>query len=1134
MDERWRHGKRRGPALTWAAAALLLVATCIVSAADTAVVRWITMATLLLGIFVSGLLLRRRLHRAERRNEWLQAILDSVPHILSYKDVSLRYRGVNRTFEQTFDVRAGDVVVKNDAEMFGQALHDRFAAQDREILETGQTRTFYEEIPVDGRIRYMESRRAPFYDDRGAPLGVVALAVDVTEHQQLRQQLEVSNARLNVALRAAQTVTWAWNSETDEIDLDAPARKLFGIGEGRYKAAELAKGIHPDDIEPLREAVRRALREGVAVDYEFRGPTRRGGWYWVQGSAIRHCVPGKSTHLIGVNRDITLRKQQELELAEAKQRAEHALSELKQSRTELDLALRSGRFGVWHSTRDADAGPQDQSDQPVDWDANVRRIFGLSAGELVTRRQYFEALHPEDRERVLAGLAEVYHRDVAHADHQVREYSDQYRIVRPDGSIRVIAVSAAPSFGMNSDTGRRQFRMTGIIRDITEEENLKADLRKKALEAQLAAEAKARFLAMMSHEIRTPMNGVVGMVELLLETPLSFEQQQMLKTCKDSAFVLLTVLNDILDFSKIEAGKLELDYVRLSPRRLVESVGEALGIQATQRGIDLDMDIAPEVPRRVIGDRVRLRQILINLVSNAIKFTEQGGVVVTVSLERCDPSDERTHVRFDVADSGIGMDEETVRSLFQPFQQADAATTRRFGGTGLGLSIVKHLTELMGGRVECESQLLQGSRLSVVIPFETAVAGEPGESYPIAGVRILALAAQGLRRRILSDFMAQSDAGIEFSDSADALVARARQAVVQGSVDVILLDRGWSTSECAGLRRRFSEIPELARLPFVVVRSNESVQVQLIPDATLINGNPLTRASLGQGIAVAMGRIGAPVPVIATGRAGDPMEPLSRDREETAGRLILLAEDNATNRDVISRQLAQLGYVCDLAEDGARALTMLKSGATRYALLLTDCHMPRLDGYELTRRIRANERSKGTPALPIIAITANVLQGEGERCLAMGMNGYLAKPMQIGELKRILSEFLPLATTDPMQPGPSLSGEPVRFRELAEILGNDEGKLRYVLGVFERSTRSDWDLLEAAYAAGDRALVYDLAHKLKSGCSQLGENLAALALEALEDKAKGHAGLDDEFVSARRELQQVLTHVGAYLATRSI
>lgn len=1265
-----------------------MLAAYVSGAAGDSLQHWTALALALAGIALLWWLQQLRQRRDSRRDELQRVILDSIPHILFYKDAASRYMGVNPVFEKTFGVRAEDVIGKTDAELFGQALHDRFVAQDRELLSSGEARTFEEEMPIDGETHYVESRKTPFYDAHGVAIGIVGLAMDVSETRQLRRQLEVGNARLSVALRAAQMGTWAWNSDVDELDLDAFEGKLFGLSEGRHTIADLLadKNIHPDDLEAVRGAARRALKEGVAVGYEFRAPDKvHGGWRWVEGSAIRYAEPGQPTWLIGVNRDITDRKRQELELTEAKQGAERALSALAQSRAELELALRGGRLGVWHSesgrAKGTEAIEEREADRPVDWDVNTRRIFGRGAHEPVARRDYFEALHPQDRQRVLDGLAEAAVRG--------GDYADQYRIVRPDGEMRTIAVQATPTQRIDPESGefrpgmtgivrdvtdeenlkadlrqkvnesqqarreleqaradlelalrsgrlgvwhsevrdiseayrpddpglddtidwdasvrrifgrgaderitRRDFfqalhpddrervlehlsqaaergvsytdkyramlpdgrmrwvevhatiesrtdsgiganrRITGIARDVTDEEDLKADLRQKAYEAQQAVEAKARFLAMMSHEIRTPLNGVVGMIDLLAETPMTPEQRRMLKSCKDSAFVLLTIINDILDFSKIEAGKLELDYTPLSLRNLVEGVGEALGTQASQRGIDLDVCVAPDVPKRVVGDRVRLRQILTNLIGNAIKFTECGGVSLVVSLDGR-PSSDDALVRFEIVDSGIGMDEETVRSLFQPFQQADAATTRRFGGTGLGLSIVRHLTELMGGRVECESRPQQGSRFSVVIPF-AAVAAEPGGGTSIvAGVRVLALVAREQRRQIFADALGQFDVGVEFFDSIDALYAR---AVAATDVDVVLLDRDWSVSELAGLRRRFAETPALAGLPFVIVRANEAVQTQLIADATPINGNPVTRTGLIHGIAMALGLMSPLVPAIAP---GTPMKAASREQEEAAGRLILLAEDHPTNREVISLQLARLGYVCDIAEDGERAWSMLQSGAARYALLLTDCHMPRLDGYQLTARIRERELSRRMPTLPIIAITANALQGERERCLALGMNGYLAKPLQVEELERTLMAILPPDQAKEEAKGEGMStaanDEAGAFPVLAAVLGGDENKLRHVLGIFASSTAKDCELLNAAHASGDRQRVLALAHKLKSGCRQLGDEAGAVALEALEHHeirgdCSDDARLDQLFALAKEGLHRLMTRVSAYLA----
>lgn len=1116
------------PAGRLAAIALALAGAFLAGSAGTHATRWGALAVALVGVLALELQLRRRWKRDFRHIQWLNAVLDAVPHMLFYKDVESRYQGVNKAFETTFGKSFEDVVGRSDFELFGQALHDRFVAQDRELLDAGEGRTFHEEMLVGGEIRHIESRKTPFRDASGNILGIVGLATDVTEHQRLRKQLEVSNARLTVALRAAQMGTWVWDSETDEMDLDAFERRLFGLSQGPGKAAMLAERAHPDDHKAVRWAVKRALQEGVAVDYEFRWLSEEGEWRWFEGSAMRYGDPEHPTCLVGINRDITQRKQQAFELAEAKRQAELVLAELGQSRMDLDMALRSGKLGVWRSefrdVSEAESSDNAGLDDPIEWDANVRRIYGVGLLERATRRHFFDALHPQDRARVLANIGEAGERGA--------DYSDRFRIVRRDGSVAWIAVDATVVTRRDPASGERRW-MTGIARDITEEETLKADLRQKASEAQMAVEAKARFLAMMSHEIRTPLNGVVGMIELLTETPMTAEQLHMLKTCKDSAFVLLTVINDILDFSKIEAGKLELDYSALSPRRLVEGVGDALGVHASQRGIELNVHVSSDVPRRVVGDRVRLRQILTNLVGNAIKFTQRGGVLVTVDVEPRPLDDGRVALRFEVHDSGIGMDAEVARSLFQPFQQADAATTRRFGGTGLGLSIVKHLTELMGGTVECESWPMRGSRFSVIIPFEVAVAGKRDWGYSIAGVRVYALMSNAWRRRILADYLGQFGAEVEFFDDPDRLFEQARHADRQVAPHAILLDRDWTVSERAGIRRRFSETPMLASLPFVIVRSSEAVQSELIPDAILVYGNPLTRGNVIHGLAVALGRASPLVPPVNIDAFAEQGGPVSREREQAAHRLILLAEDNPTNREVIAHQLLRLGYACDVAEDGQQAWDMLQAGDARYALLLTDCHMPRLDGYQLTQRIRDHERECASTALPIIAITANALRGEGERCIALGMNGYLSKPLQLRELRRALQEFLPASPVVHGAVNESADATPARFDALQEMLGGDASRVRRVLEVFERSTQDDARELEAARTQGDWHRVRYLAHKLKSGCRQLGEENTALALEAIEHGAGqedgGEPELNQAFVNAREGLRRLLARVSRYL-----
>ncbi|WP_148649591.1 ATP-binding protein [Lysobacter antibioticus] len=782
--------------------------------------------------------------------------------------------------------------------------------------------------------------------------------------------------------------------------------------------------------------------------------------------------------------------------------------QLKESNARLSVALHAAGFGTW---------AWDVSTDDTELDVHASKILGVPAGAQPAEN-VFARIHPDDLDHIRDVIAGALRDDVPVA-FEFRLADADY-----DQQCRWIEGHAVPY----RRPGKSAY-VIGVNRDATQRKRELLELEQSKHDAQLATEAKGRFLAMMSHEIRTPINGVIGMVELLFETPLNQEQQQLLGVCKDSAYVLLTIINDILDFSKIEADKLQLDYTPLSLRRLTESVAESLRGQAAQKGTDLDVFVAADVPRRVLGDRVRVRQILTNLIGNAVKFTEKGGVRVYVSASHAGNGNDGRHpIRFDIIDTGIGMDRRTLDSLFQPFQQADASTTRHFGGTGLGLTIVQHLATLMGGRIECDSAVASGSRFSVIIPMESIGFAERKE-HPLPDAYALALCESAERATLLRDLCADIGVPIEVFASLEELLGRIDLAENTGAGSaqrrLILLDKGY-VEDLDALLRPLRRQSTAARLPLIVVRADFQRKMPIDePGITVVSGSPLTSGALLRGMQEALGLASPIVPAVAAEPGADMAAPGNRQAEAQ----ILLAEDNATNRDVITRQLQRLGYGCDVATDGEQAWELLQAQPDRYRLLLTDCHMPRLDGYDLTERIRRAEAASGRPPLNIVAITANALLGEGERCLALGMNAYLAKPLQMPDLKRILERMLPQVGA----PAPAdASSQPPRtgadFAALAQLVGNDEAKLQRLLGVFADSTLADLEHWHRARDSGDLDTLRKLAHKLKSGYRQLGEDTAASALEALEQ----HSGAATEFYAradyALLEMQRTLERVQAY------
>ncbi len=934
--------------------------------------------------------------------------------------------------------------------------------------------------------------------------GIALLAASVRafmawRHRALREQLKESYARLSVALHAARFGMWAWDVNTNEAEVDPFSRKLLGLPDGVRPLPDVFSRVHPEDRPRIRDEVDRALRDNVAVDFEFRlttdGPDA--AWTWVEGHAVPYRRPGKTAFVIGVNRDATQRKREQHELQESKQAAERALEELTRSRFDLSLALESGDLGVWRWA--APEIPTDawMRDKPIDCDTNVRRIFGWPGDADVDGRRYLRAIHPDNRLRVLSRLLPVLKGGGS--------YTDQFQVLRPDGETRCIAVRA---MCMHTAEGAS---LTGIVHDVTVEEALKTSLQQAAEEAQLATEAKGRFLATMSHEIRTPINGVIGMVELLFETPVSEEQQQMLGICRDSAYMLLAIINDILDFSKIEAGKLSLEHAPLSPRRLVESVTESLRTQAARKGIDLDVFVSPDVPRRLLGDRVRVRQVLTNLIGNAVKFTEQGGVRVYASTTH---DGRRPMLRFDVIDTGIGMDRRTLDSLFEPFQQADAATTRRFGGTGLGLTIVKHLVSLMDGTIECDSAIASGSRFSVALPMEPVAVDEPPQGATLAGTRVFALCDAGERAMLMHELGRTIGVEVIQVPSADALREQLMRARTLPGQLVVLLDKT-RMQEHEALCHYVREEASGTDVPILAVRPDSHRALANLPGVSIVAGSPLTAAALERGLLSALGLASPMLPAIAIEPAAD------RGIPHTGATVrILVAEDNATNREVISRQLQQLGHACDLAQDGEQAWQMLQGGRDRYQLLLTDCHMPQLDGYGLTQRIRQDEHATGRPHLNIVAITANALLGEGERCLALGMDAFLTKPVRIPDLADIVNRMLPNREITETVAAP-------RFGSLS-VLVRDEDTLHRLLDTFVGSVRADLGLWAEARASGDRDALVSLAHKTKSGCRQLGEESAASALEAVERHRGTSLELETLAALAQIELERAVERVKAF------
>jgi PAS domain S-box-containing protein len=764
-------------------------------------------------------------------------------------------------------------------------------------------------------------------------------------------------------------------------------------------------------------------------------------------------------------------------------------------------------------------------------------LVGYGAAEIVTR-SLEDFIHPEDLSRLEAELtalrtgakpfASLELRVLHHGD---KDIFAQLMITPIDGSgpessdlvVQIVDITARKQA---SD------RLEEMVNQRTAELERAATEARRAHEAAEAANrAKSDFLATMSHEIRTPMNGVLGMLELLQLTHLDAQQTDLVRVVRESASSLLTIIDDILDFSKIEAGRLEIENVPFSPLALVEGVAEVLGPSAHKKKLSLLSFVDPSVPWRVRGDSVRLRQVLFNLVGNAVKFTERGHVRVEL---RAAPKGERCVLGFRIEDTGIGLTQEALQRLFNPFVQADGTTTRRYGGTGLGLAICKRLVNAMGGDIRVDSTPGQGSTFSFELEVEVHAAAGTTEDLRLDGLNVLVVDDDPAFVAIASTYLTGGGANVSTASDAAGALETMRQAATEGrAFDVALVDLVLPDMPGTALAKALRRDERLAATKLVLLTAYPQDERR---KRAFGNGfgayltKPVRRDVLFQALLEALGRAEPMASASSPGgadRAAAAVAP-SIDAARAAGTLILVAEDNPTNQRVVAMQLARLGYAAEVLPDGAAAFAAYRNG--RYAILITDCHMPEMDGFELCQAVRREEKRRGGAPLPIIAMTANALAGEAERCLEAGMDDYLAKPVNLKRLAEVIERWMPGDRVRPAVAAPAAAATgapadvetaPVRVAEskrpaapteapvldldlLQQNLGPIDERTQPTLELLLSSTEPMIEALHRAAMTRDAPLLARTAHSIKgaavtAGALELGNLCAEIEQAAKAD-----------------------------------
>ncbi len=754
-------------------------------------------------------------------------------------------------------------------------------------------------------------------------------------------------------------------------------------------------------------------------------------------------------------------------------------------------------------------------------------VLGRDADEIVGKAWIEEFVVAEGREEAESTLGPAP--QAVYTEYSVRNRRGEERIVAWHTAV------------LSDEKGR----WTGTLcsgADITDMRRLAAE---KAT-AESATRAKSQFLANVSHEIRTPLNGVLGMIELLSNSSLNELQRRFADTAAVSAKNLMAILNDVLDFSKIEAGKLPLETVAFDLRQVVEEVGALFAESAHQKGLELLHMIPSEVPTALMGDPTRLRQILSNLVGNAIKFTSEGEVVVSVDV--VSEIDEKVHLSFEVQDSGMGVDEQVTGNVFESFQQGDQSTTRRFGGTGLGLAISKQLVELLGGEIGFQSSPGSGSLFWFTLPLlraprDSDVSDTQARRFGSPAPRLLVVDDHAMSRAHVGALLEEWGADVVLAPEGSAALLELLEAS-RGSrpFDALLVDHFMKDMDGIELARAVKAQPQLSSLPVVLMASTSIPPEEEMERAGVSSYlvKPVRREELFQSLARALRFDHTP-----------EMRPREDQPVDLLPFHVLVAEDNVVNQEVIGGMVAALGGTADFVNNGREAVDTFEVG--RYDLVFMDCQMPVMDGYDASRAIREREeysvasvasvaapgatasQTDGKKRTPIVALTANALGDDRSRCLAAGMDNYLSKPCSLDDLRRALNTYLPSRRPGPASRpaplavvrSPSPDGiNPEVFDKIRALAGDSgSGFVEKVVTTYLEASPPLVKKIESALLAGDSETMADAAHTLKSSSASLGaERLAALCrkIERLgrENKLEQAA---DVVEAARAEFDSIST-----------
>ncbi len=1027
-------------------------------------------ASRLVGIVADVTEIRTLAEDAKHQRYMLSAIIESLPIGVWVKDCDGRYLQVNKVFR---DLLAGiDVIGKTDADLpWPEQVREQIQRDDKAILENGisifgQQRTI--RADTGERLHITTSGRR-LYSLHGEVIGFIGTFQDITDSKNNEAKMREDHKRIELAVASTKLGMADWNIKTGRVNFDDRWAKNLG-----YETRALQPTIdqwralvHPDDMPKVRAALDKYLK-GEAERYEHvhRMQHCDGSWRWVQdyGRVVEYDQQGRPLRMIGTNLDVSERVQGNQAIAESERRFRN-------------MADATPAF-IWL------------------WDTDNKIIYAnrtwrefVDADENTPCDVLCAKVHPEDEKAV----HEVWGWSVKRRD----SFEAIYRIEGCDGNYVWVQELGRPRF---TDSGEYIGYISAAfdVNKVVAAEKAQEHARERAEEAALV---KTNFVANMSHELRTPLNAVLGMLEVITDSELNDEQQQYIDIAIQAGRALLELINDILDFSKIETNSQQLECIEFDLLRLIDDVIEIVALQADQKGLELIVTVNPDVPRFVRGDPARLRQIMVNLLGNGVKFTAEGSVAVTVVRKDHDPK----YLSFSVKDTGIGIAADALEKVFLPFTQADNSTSRLFGGTGLGLSICQQFVNAMGGSIEVNSIFGKGSEFCFELPLPPARSASDNE---VQRVVHCALIVCERRRTATSIAHHLSRLGVRYEWVANFAVAEARfaHAMSAGNIDLVVCDVDEpDVTEVRSLAARLAD-----KTQCMLAAPARSPLRRVLRDVVVMAVRPISYTALEKRVCA-----------IDAKDAGVDEKPLQTN---SAGIKVLVVDDVESNLAVAKAVLRRLGVDVHTANGGREALRMAKSNT--YDMVFMDCQMPEIDGYETTQLMLEQLRDA---CPPIIALTAHASAEERGRCRAVGMLDVLTKPIVVDDIKRVLCKYcsgvsIKEASGDKDDGVHALNPELVDETVFEQLLDSFEADgLRDLVVVFNDSFEAKLTELDVACAASDIESAGRITHAMKGTAANMGATgLQKIAAECDACARRGELPANEAVARLRTEFRRVV------------